>query len=174
MQISDNKSKNSVSSLADSVESGEILSSSSEWKIGSNKLFVTCLNNKSEHIKGKSIKHYLDLFITTSVNHISIRSRLVSQPKHKSISNSEQLFNVMDLSPITFGVNLPPNPCGKNSTNSQINLGTLDKNNNSKVPKIAVLVHQIYVKTCYTNITELLQIKWINGQLWQVPLILFL
>ena len=44
---------------------------------------------------------------------MSIRSRIVSQPRNKSISNSEQLFNALDLSPITFGVILPPNPRGK-------------------------------------------------------------
>ena len=47
-----------------------------------------------------------------------IRSRLVSQPKHKLISNNEQLLKVIDLSPITFSVSLPPNPRVKNSTNS--------------------------------------------------------
>ena len=48
MQISDYESKNCVSSLAESVESGEILSYYSEWKIGSEELFVTCLNENSE------------------------------------------------------------------------------------------------------------------------------
>ena len=37
MKISDNERKKSVSSLAESVESGEISSSSSEWKTGSDK-----------------------------------------------------------------------------------------------------------------------------------------
>ena len=64
---------------------------------------------------------------------MSIRSRLVSQPRNKSISNSEQLCNAMDLAPIMFGVILPPNPRGKNSTNSQINLRTMDENNNTKI-----------------------------------------
>ena len=62
---------------------------------------------------------------------ISTRSRLVSQPKNKLISNSEQLFNATDLSPITFGVILPPNP--KDSITLQIKLGTLDEKINSKV-----------------------------------------
>ena len=44
IQISDHECKKSVSNLAESVECGEILSSSSEWKIGSEELFVTCLN----------------------------------------------------------------------------------------------------------------------------------
>ena len=34
MQISDSESKKSVSSFAESVESGEVSSSGSEWKIG--------------------------------------------------------------------------------------------------------------------------------------------
>ena len=49
---------------------------------------------------------------------MSIRFYLISQSKNKLISNSKQLFNAMDLSPITFGVILPLNPRGKNSTNS--------------------------------------------------------
>ena len=41
-------------------------------------------------------------------SNISIRSRLVSNPKNKSILNSEELFHAMELSPITFGVMVPP------------------------------------------------------------------
>ena len=82
MQISDDKSKKSISSFAESVESEEISASSSEWKIGSDKLFVTCLNDNSDKI-GKPIKNYLDLYINTNLNHMSIRSRLVSQPNKK-------------------------------------------------------------------------------------------
>ena len=40
MQMSDDESKKSVSSLAENVESGEIASSSSEWKTDSDDLFV--------------------------------------------------------------------------------------------------------------------------------------
>ena len=80
MQISDNESKKSVSSFEESVEDGEISSSSSEWKVGSDELFVTCLNNNSENKIGKPIINYLDLFINSSLNHTSIRSRIVSQP----------------------------------------------------------------------------------------------
>ena len=83
MQISDNESKKSVSSFAESVVDREISFSSSEWKIGPDKLFVTCLNSDSENKIGKLIKNYLDLFINTSLNHVSIRSRLVSQLKNK-------------------------------------------------------------------------------------------
>ena len=46
---------------------------------------------------------------------MSIISCLVSKPKNKSISSSEQLFNATDLSPVTFGVIFPPNLRGKNS-----------------------------------------------------------
>ena len=55
MQISDDKNKKSISSFAESVESGEISSSNSEWKIGLDELFVTCLNNDSENKIGKPI-----------------------------------------------------------------------------------------------------------------------
>ena len=71
---------------------------------------------------------------------MSIRSRLVSQPKTKYFSNSELLFNPTDLSPITFGVILPPNPHCKNSTNSQVYLGTSDESKNSKVCIIKMLL----------------------------------
>ena len=71
---------------------------------------------------------------------MSIRTCLVSQPKNKLISNNEQLFNAIDLSPLTFGVILPPNPRSKKSTNSQINPGTQGENKNSKVLTIKILV----------------------------------
>ena len=73
--------------------------------------------------KGKPIKNYLDLFINTSLNHMSIRSRLVSQPNNKLNSNSEQSINATNLSPITFGVILPPKLHNKISTISQISPG---------------------------------------------------
>ena len=78
MNISDNKDKKGASIVVESVESGEILSSGSEWKIGSDKLFVICLNCDSENKIGKPSKTYLDLFINTSLNLTSTRSRLVS------------------------------------------------------------------------------------------------
>ena len=71
---------------------------------------------------------------------MSIRSCLVSQPKNKLISNSEQLLNAMDLSPITYGVILLQNPRGKNSTNSKINPGTSDENKSSKAHTIKLLL----------------------------------
>ena len=63
MQISDDESKKSISSLAESVESGEISSSSSKWNLSQDELFVTCLNPDTKTKKGKPIKNYLDLFI---------------------------------------------------------------------------------------------------------------
>ena len=44
---------------------------------------------------------------------MSIKSRLINQPKNKLISNNEQLFNATDLLSITFGVILPPKLHGK-------------------------------------------------------------
>ena len=112
MQISDNKIKKSISSLAESVEGGGISPSSSEWKISSDELFVTCFNINSENKIGKPIKNYLDLFVNASLNHMSIRSNLLSQPNNKLFSNIVQLSNATDLSPITFDLNSPPKICG--------------------------------------------------------------
>ena len=50
------------------------------------------------------------------------------------------MFNSTDLSPITFSVILPPKLRGKVLTNSQINLGTLDENKNSKICAIEILL----------------------------------
>ena len=44
MQISDDESKKSVSNLED----GEISSSSSEWNLGSDELFIKCLNSNKK------------------------------------------------------------------------------------------------------------------------------
>ena len=82
MQISEDESEKSVSSLTESVESRKISSSSSEWNLGSDELFVTYLNRDSKTKIGKPIENYLDLIINTSLNHMSIRSRLVSQPNN--------------------------------------------------------------------------------------------
>ena len=71
---------------------------------------------------------------------MSISSCLVSQSNKKLNPNSEQLFHDADLSPITFGVILPPKVCGKISSNSQISLGTLDENEYSKVCTITILL----------------------------------
>ena len=70
-----------------------MLSTSSGWNSGLDKLFVTCLNDKSEKQIGKAIRNHLDLFINTSLHYVSIRSYLVRQPKNKLILNSEQSFN---------------------------------------------------------------------------------
>ena len=61
MQISDIERKKSYSSFAESVEDGEISASSSEWKMGSDKLLVTCLNDSDKITK--PIKNYLDLLL---------------------------------------------------------------------------------------------------------------
>ena len=71
MQLFDDESEKGVFNVAESIESGEISSSSSEYKIG------------------KPIGNHLDLFIITCLNQMSIRSRLVSQPENELISNSE-------------------------------------------------------------------------------------
>ena len=76
----------------------------------------------------------MELFIDTSLNHISIRSCLTSQPNKNLNSKCEQLFNAKDLSPIAFGI------CGKNSTNSQFYPVNLDENKNSKVRSIKILL----------------------------------
>ena len=149
----------------------------SERKISSDELFVTCLNDNSEN-KIKPIKNNLVLFLDTSLNHMSIRSCLVSQSKNELISNSEQLFNTTDLSPINFGVILPPNLWNKNSTNSQNNPGTLNENKNSIVRTIKILLDSgasasIVCKDVLSENNRIIT-KRINGQLWQGPLILIL
>ena len=93
MHISDYEKKKSVSSVAERIERKEISSYSSEWYLEMDELFVPCLNNNSKNIIAKTIKYYLNLVIKASINHMSITSHLVRQPKNKLISNSEQLFN---------------------------------------------------------------------------------
>ena len=63
MQISDDESKKSISSFAESVESGEISASSSEWKMGSDELFVTCLNDSDKIAKQWKITWILLLIL---------------------------------------------------------------------------------------------------------------
>ena len=87
---------------------------------------------------------------------MSARSRLVSKPKNRLISNSGQLFKAADLSPITFGITLPLILRGKISTNSQNNLGIrigILKYVILKYYYIAELVHQSYIKMYYRNVT---------------------
>ena len=57
---------------------------------------------------------------------------MISQSNLKWNSRNEQYFNAIDASPMIFGIIFPPNPRGKNSTTSQIYLGTIDENRNSK------------------------------------------
>ena len=42
----------------------------------------TCLSSSENKLEKKNNKNYLDLFINTSLNNMSIRSHLVSQPKN--------------------------------------------------------------------------------------------
>ena len=120
MQHLDNKSKKSVSSVAKNVQSGDILSSSSEQSLcPERELFVICLSS-SENKIGKAIKNYSDLFIDASLIYRSIRSCLVSQSNNKLISNYEQLLNTTNLLSITSGTILPLSPLRKNSIYSQI------------------------------------------------------
>ena len=70
---------------------------------------------------------------------MSTRSRLVSQHNKKLKLNREHLTNSTGLSPITFGVILPPKLRDKISTNSQINPVNADKNKNSKICTIKIL-----------------------------------
>ena len=75
----------------------------------------------------------------------------------------------MDLSPIIFGVILPPKLRGKISTNSQINPGTLDKNRNSKVYTIRILldssaIASIVRKDLLYERHKILKYKKINGK----------
>ena len=104
---------------------------------------------------------------------MSIRSCLVSQPNIKIKLNTEQSINSMDLSPITFGVNLPPKLRGKISTISQINLVNLEENKYSIVRTIKIFLDS---GACVSIVRKdiLLKIKRINGQLCQGPLILVL
>ena len=106
-----------------------------------------------------------------------IRSCLLSQLKNELISNNEQLFNITDFTPITFGVILPPNQHSKNSTNSQINPKTLHEIKNSRVHTIKILLDSgasvlIVRKEILYEHQSILQCKKNNGQLWQGPLIL--
>ena len=62
----------------------------------------------------------------------------------------------MDLSPITFGVILPPKLRGKHSTNSLKNPRNLDENRSSKVRTIKILLDSgasasILHKVCHKN-----------------------
>ena len=63
MQILDEESKTSISSFAESVESGEISASNSEWKTGSDELFITYLNDNSENKIEKPIKIFLLILV---------------------------------------------------------------------------------------------------------------
>ena len=83
----------------------------------------------------------------------------------------------MDLLPTPFDVTLLSNPRGKNSTNSQINLGTTDENKNSKVLSIKISLSSgnsasIARKDILHKRHQIVKDKKITGQLWQESLIL--
>ena len=82
----------------------------------------------------------MGLFINTTLNYISIRPRLINKSENNLISNDEQLFYATDLLLITFSIILLANPRGKNSINSQINPGSTDDSQNSKVCTINILL----------------------------------
>ena len=85
-------------------------------------------------------------------------------------------MNARDLSPITFGVILPPKLRGKNSTNSQIDHTALDENKNSKVCTIKILL-DCDVSTLIARrevLYERHRIHKDKGQPWQGPLIILL
>ena len=135
MQISNDKKQKEHLQLAESVESREISSSSSEWNLGLDELFVTRLHSNSKTKIAKPIKIYLDLFINTRLNHMSIRYRHVSLPNNTLNSNSAQPINSTNLLPIIFGVIWSPKLRNKISTNSQISP------ENSKVHTIKILLY---------------------------------
>ena len=61
MQLSDNEKKKIISSMAESAEKREFLSSTSKWKLSPDEVFVTCLNDNNDKI-GKPINNYLNIF----------------------------------------------------------------------------------------------------------------
>ena len=72
------KDNKSVSSAAESVERAEIPTTSSKSKIYLDReLFVTWLIDSNQ--KRKPIHNYLDDFINTGLNNMSMRSCLISQ-----------------------------------------------------------------------------------------------
>ena len=62
-----------------SLENGEISSSTSEWRTGSDELFVTYLISDSNPKIVKSISHDLDAFLNTNWSYKSMKSHFVKQ-----------------------------------------------------------------------------------------------
>ena len=58
MQNPDKEEQKNFFSMAESLESEKISSSSSEWNLGLDELFVTCLNENSENEIAKTIENY--------------------------------------------------------------------------------------------------------------------
>ena len=75
----------------------------------------------------KPIKSYLDLFVNTSLNHLSIKSCLVSQPNNKLKLNNKELLNATDLLPITFIIIFDPKIHGKKLSKFLIKFRNLNK-----------------------------------------------
>ena len=71
---------------------------------------------------------------------MSIRSHFVCQSNKILVLNNEQLFDVIYLSPLTFGMIVTTNIRGQDLTKSQINWGTTDENKNSKIFTIKILL----------------------------------
>ena len=92
----------------ESLVDGEISSSSSKWKTGSDELFITCLFSDSITKEEKSINNYLDAFPIANFNYKSMRSHLMSDNNNNSKSKNDYEFKPTDLSPITFGLLLIP------------------------------------------------------------------
>ena len=71
---------------------------------------------------------------------------------------------------MTFAIIISPNPRGKNSTNSHINPGTTDENQNSKVSTIKISLDSgasasLVRKAVLHNHNKILKIRRINGPL---------
>ena len=68
-------------------------------------------------MKGKPTKNYLDLFINTSLNHMSIRPCIISQPINELFLNSELCHEFIAND---FWCNLTSKSARKNSTNLKL------------------------------------------------------
>ena len=99
-------------------------------------------------------------------------SCLKSQSKNNLIPNNEQLFYATNLLPITFGIILSSNQRNTKIKNSQNSPGTMDINKFQKVHTIKILLDSgdsasIVHKDVPHNIVRFINVKRINGQLWQ-------
>ena len=104
MQISDDESKKSNSSFAESVESGEISASSSEWKMSSDESCVTCLNNSDK--MAKPITNYLDLFINTTAGTFNTTFATETILKLPELNHSAEIYAICHLTDKLLNYNL--------------------------------------------------------------------